>query len=96
MRHDTGTPAMLVRRVLLASISQGAARRCSAASSWTVPIWHWRNHQPRRDQLHVLHEDDITPPEAREIDAPYTQLELDSPKKLQTRERSQVAAVRLG
>jgi Spy/CpxP family protein refolding chaperone len=46
------------------------------------PIYDWRNHQPTRRQLHIMHMHDLTPNEAREVDRLYDQLESSSARML--------------
>jgi hypothetical protein len=54
--------------------SLGYAEDAAPVDPGPWPIWHWHNHQPRQDQLEALHENDLTPKEAREVDRLYEQL----------------------
>jgi len=47
----------------------------SSAPRHTGSIWHWRNHQPRQDQLEALHKKDLTSEEADVVDRLYRQLQ---------------------
>jgi hypothetical protein len=65
-----------------AAVQQTAAQRQATAQraaaqrhSGPGPIWQWRNHQPREDQLKALHKNDLTPDEAAVVDQLYEQLE---------------------
>jgi hypothetical protein len=68
------TSAIIVlAAALLAPASPGYAQ--SSAPHHMGPIWHWRNHQPRQDQLKALHKKDLTAEEAGIVDRLYWQLE---------------------
>jgi hypothetical protein len=90
MPHKLAVASSLVvlEALLLAPMPAGHARdltRDSARDSAPIhpgpwPIWHWHNHQPRRDQLRAMHKRDLTSEEAREVDRLYW--ELESPGEL--------------
>jgi len=74
MPRKIGALHIAVGVSLLSSASLGYAADKPVHHPTPWPIWHWHNHQPTRAQLHALHEHDVTPAEAREIDRLYDQL----------------------
>jgi Spy/CpxP family protein refolding chaperone len=53
-----------------------------AAHQRPWPIYDWRNHQPTQGELNALHEQDVTPDEAKEVDELHNQLESSSERIL--------------
>jgi hypothetical protein len=65
--------------IVLASASRGYAQDAPQRHPTPWPIWHWHQHQPTRAELKAMHEHDVTPEEAREINRLYMQLEGNTP-----------------
>jgi hypothetical protein len=61
--------------ILLISVSRGNAEGAPHRHPGPWPIWDWHNHQPTQRQLDAMHERDVTPRQARELDRLYMQLE---------------------
>jgi hypothetical protein len=70
----------LLATFLVIPASRGYAENAPLPHRGPWPIWHWHNHQPRRDQLRAMHKRDLTSEEAREVDRLYW--ELESPGEL--------------
>jgi hypothetical protein len=79
MLHKSTTTAAIIMlaAALLAPASPGYAQPSAQrfATRHTGPIWQWRNHQPRQDQLKALHKKDLTSEEAIVVDRLYRQLQ---------------------
>src|SRR5258706_2944936 len=83
---------MASRIVLGVAWPGGSLLRKNSGSAETPPPLHkgpWpilkgRNYQPTEHELRVLHEEDVTPGQAREIDRLYDQL-LASSKQVRNR-----------
>jgi hypothetical protein len=54
------------------AIPEGATANVAPASPW--PIYNGFDHQPTENELRALHEQDVTPAQADEIDKLYDQL----------------------
>jgi len=52
----------------------GAAKDAPPLHQGPWPIYNGFNHQPTQDELRALHQQDVTPDEAHEIDRLYDQL----------------------
>jgi hypothetical protein len=61
--------------VLAAALLVPASPGYAQSTAPHGPIWHWRNHQPRQDQLKALHKKDLTSEEAAVVDQLYRQLQ---------------------
>ncbi len=70
MPHKIGISNIL-GAILVASTSAAYADDAPKLHPTPWPIWHWRNHQPRRS--------DITPEQSRKIDRLYMQIEKEDP-----------------
>jgi len=70
---------------LVASLSilaePGVAKDAPALHQGSWPIYNGFNHQPTQDELRKLHQQDVQPDQAREIDRLYDQL-LSSSEKI--------------
>jgi len=64
--------ALALASLLLANI--GSAEDAPPLHKGPWPIRNGRNYQPTEHELRVLHEEDVTPGQAREIDRLYDQL----------------------
>jgi len=64
--------ALVISMILAARAEDAANATQPHPEPW--PIWHWRNHQPRRS--------DLTPEENRKIDRLYLKIEREDPKLL--------------
>ena len=64
--------------LLLASI--GSAEDAPSQRKGPWPIRNGHNYQPTEQELRGLHQDDVTPDQAREIDRLYDQLLASSEK----------------
>jgi hypothetical protein len=71
MPHKTGISNILLGAILVASVSAAYADDAPTLHPTPWPIWHWRNHQPRRS--------DITREQSRKIDRLYMQIEKEDP-----------------
>lgn len=73
MPHKTGISSIiLLGAILIASATAAYAKDAPQLHPTPWPIWHWRNHQPRRS--------DITPEQSRKIDRLYMQIEKKDPQ----------------
>jgi Spy/CpxP family protein refolding chaperone len=61
------------------AIPEGATADVAPASPW--PIYNGFDHQPTENELRALHEQDVTPAQADEIDKLYDQL-MSADKKI--------------
>ena len=61
------------------AIPEGATANGPPASPW--PIYNGFDHQPTENELRALHEQDVTPAQADEIDKLYDQL-MSADKKI--------------
>jgi hypothetical protein len=72
-------------RALVAALSilaePGVARDAPPLHQGSWPIYNGFNHQPNQDELRALHQQDVTPDQAHEIDRLYDQL-LSSSEKI--------------
>ena len=59
----------------------GVARDAPPLHQGSWPIYNGFNHQPTQDGLRALHQQDVTPDQAHEIDRLYDQL-LSSSEKI--------------
>ena len=66
---------VLLAMILLVLTSHGHAKTVPTSHPGPWPIRHWHQLQPRADQLHAMHVDDLTPQEARKVDQLYRELE---------------------
>jgi Spy/CpxP family protein refolding chaperone len=64
------TPAFA--EVIMTPDPEGATANVAPASPW--PIYNGFDHQPTENELKALHEQDVTPAQADEIDKLYDQL----------------------
>jgi hypothetical protein len=64
--------ALVLASLLLANI--GSAEDAPPLHKGPWPIRNGRNYQPTEHELRALHEEDVTPGQAREIDRLYDQL----------------------
>ena len=69
----------VVRRcALVAALSMladpGVAKDAPSLHQESWPIYNGFDHQPTRDELRALHQQDVTPAQAHEIDRLYDQL----------------------
>ena len=73
---------IIITCVLGAAVSlfgrDGFAAEASPYHPGPWPIHDWRHQQPTEDELNAMHEQDVTPTEAREVDELYDQLEASS------------------
>jgi hypothetical protein len=60
-------------------VTEGATANVAPASPW--PIYNGFDHQPTENELRALHEQDVTPAQADEIDKLYDQL-MSADKKI--------------
>jgi len=74
--------ALALASSLLANI--GSAEDASSPRKGPWPIRDGHNHQPTEQELRALHQEDLTPDQAREIDRLYDQL-LASNEKVRNR-----------
>ena len=74
--------ALALASLLLANI--GSAEDAPPPHKGPWPIRNGRNYQPTEHELGALHEEDVTPGQAREIDRLYDQL-LASSKQVRNR-----------
>ena len=66
----------------LATVAEpGVARDAPPLRQGSWPIYNGFNHQPTQDGLRALHQQDVTPDQAHEIDRLYDQL-LSSSEKI--------------
>jgi hypothetical protein len=61
------------------AIPEGATANVAPVSPW--PIYNGFDHQPTENELRALHEQDVTPAQADEIDRLYDQL-MSADKKI--------------
>jgi hypothetical protein len=61
------------------AVPEGATANVVPASPW--PIYNGFDHQPTENELRALHEQDVTPAQADEIDKLYDQL-MSADKKI--------------
>ena len=61
------------------AVPEGATANVAPASPW--PIYNGFDHQPTENELRALHEQDVTPAQAEEIDKLYDQL-MSADKKI--------------
>ena len=61
------------------AVPEGATANVAPASPW--PIYNRLDHQPTENELRALHEQDVTPAQADEIDKLYDQL-MSADKKI--------------
>ena len=66
---------------LLILAEPGVARDAPPLHQGSWPIYNGFNHQPTQDELRALHQRDVTPDQAHEIDRLYDQL-LSSSEKI--------------
>ena len=59
----------------------GVAKDAPPVHQGSWPIYNGFDHQPTQDELRALHQQDVTPDQAREIDRLYDQL-LSSSEKI--------------
>ena len=71
MPHKTGISNILLGAILAASTTAAYAEDAPQLHPTPWPIWHWRNHQPRRS--------DLTPEQSRKIDRLYMQIKKEDP-----------------
>jgi hypothetical protein len=75
--------------VLVAALSilaePGVARDAPPLHQGPWPIYNGFNHQPTEDELRALHQQDVTPDQAHEIDRLYDQLLSNSDRVLRRR-----------
>jgi hypothetical protein len=71
--------ALVVALLILAE--PGVARDAPPLHQGSWPICNGFNHQPTQDELRALHQQDVTPDQAHEIDGLYDQL-LSSSEKI--------------
>jgi hypothetical protein len=64
--------ALVVASLLLANIEFAEGASPLHKGPW--PIHNGRNYQPTENELRALHQEDVTPDQAREIDRLYDQL----------------------
>jgi hypothetical protein len=74
--------ALVVASLLLAK--SGLAEDAPALHKGPWPIHNGRNYQPTERELRALHQEEVTPDQAREIDRLYDQL-LPSSEKVRDR-----------
>jgi hypothetical protein len=67
--------------VLSVLVDPGGAKDAPPLHQGPWPIYNGFNHQPTQDQLGALHQQDVTPDQANEIDRLYDQL-LSSSEKI--------------
>jgi hypothetical protein len=60
----------------------GFARDAPPHHQGSWPIYNGFNHQPTQDELRALHQQDVTPDQAHQIDRLYDQLLSSSEKTL--------------
>jgi hypothetical protein len=70
--------ALALASLLLTNI--GSAEDAASLHNGPWPIQNGRNYQPTENELRALHEKDVTPHQAREIDRLYDQLLASSDK----------------
>jgi hypothetical protein len=63
----------------------GVAKDAPPLHQGPWPIYNGFDHQPTRDQLRALHQHDVTPDQAHEIDRLYDQLLSSSDRAQRTR-----------
>jgi hypothetical protein len=63
-------------------VQRGVAEPALAFHRGPWPIYNGFNHQPTQNQLRMLHRQDVTPDQAREIDRLYDRLLSRSEKVL--------------
>ena len=71
LAHEVHPPAQPVRA---AALSAANAEGAPPLHKGPWPIRNGRNYQPTEHELRALHEEDVTPGQAREIDRLYDQL----------------------
>jgi hypothetical protein len=74
--------ALALASLLLANI--GSAEDAPSLHKGPWPIHNGRDYQPTEHELRALHQEDVTPDQAREIDRLYDQL-LASSEKVRSR-----------
>ena len=60
----------------------GVAKDAPPLHQGLGPIYNGFNHQPTQDELRALHQQDVTPDQAHEIDRLYDQLLSSSEKNI--------------
>ena len=85
--------ALALASLLLTNI--GSAEESPPLHKGPWPIRNGRNYQPTEHELRALHEEDVTPGQAREIDRLYDQLLASSEKSRCCRNRFLPTRVRL-
>ena len=72
MLRTIKTANVAVALLLVLAARADAANTTQTKQPRPWPIWHWRNHQPRRS--------DLAPKENRKIDRLYLRIERQDPK----------------
>jgi hypothetical protein len=81
LKLSAGPIAMLSTLAFVAIATPASAGTNAYYHQGPWPIYNGRNHQPTEDGLRALHQQDVTPDQAREIDRLYDQL-LSSGEKI--------------